>query len=112
MAEPSRGHTTTIGDDMTDAFGKALQAITEDGDAAFLFSQRDFSPLGDDHGLNDEQLDLIQAAAEDADEVAGFQFNPNQRPDADGYYTYELTNIQSVPFQRALSAYALHKVKK
>lgn len=94
---------------MTDAFGKALQVITEDGDAAFLFSQRDFSPLGSDHGLSDEQQDLIQAAAEDADEVAGFQFNPLQRPDADGYYRYELKNIQSAPFQRAVSEYILHR---
>jgi len=97
---------------MTDAFGRALQAITENGEAAFLFSQRDFSPLGTDHGLDDEQQDLLQAAAADADEVAGFQFNPLQRPDADGYYRYELTNVQSAPFQRAVSAYAMHKVKK
>ena len=97
---------------MTDAFGRALQAITEDGDAAFLFAQRDFTPLGEDHGLTEEQQDLIQAAAEDADEVAGFQFNPMQRPDSDGYYRYELTNIQSVPFRQAVSAYAMHRVKK
>jgi hypothetical protein len=33
---------------MTDALGRALQATTGNGDAAILFSQRDFSPLGTD----------------------------------------------------------------
>ena len=66
---------------MTDTFGRALQAITEDGDSAFLFAQRDFSSLGE-HDLTEREQDLLQAAAAEAgeDDVSGFQFSPDRGP--------------------------------
>lgn len=66
---------------MSDAFGRALQAITDDSEAAFLFSQGDFSSLGE-ADLTEREQQLLTAAAEDADEVAGFQFRPEDPPSA------------------------------
>jgi len=91
---------------MSDAFGRALQAIAGDGDAAFLFSQGDFSSLDEDD-LSDREKDLIQAAAEDADEVTGFELSPDTPLDRgpDGYLTITMTNVRSERFREALDYY-------
>lgn len=57
-----------------DTFGKVLETLINDSEAAFLFSKGDFSALPDDD-LTEAERALAKAAASDAPEVAGFRHN-------------------------------------